>query len=195
MANTALAAGNLNEAEQLYLKSLAEFEQLDDPGNALINLFGLTRIALQREKPKEAFDLLGDARLFMENRQDHEEQARWWLLSGRIDLQQGNTDAAHSAFCQALEYSTKVSNTALIEILVDFASYFQQQLEHEFAALLLGYAQDQNGLSALLVKSHLDPLHASLAASMEAERLTALLEEGAVLDQQELIDRLLAECG
>ncbi|MEJ2487508.1 MAG: tetratricopeptide repeat protein [Anaerolineales bacterium] len=194
-ANTALAAGNLKEAEQLYLESLAEFEQLDDPGNALTNLFGLTRIALKRENLQEAHDLLQDARLFMENRQDSEEQARWWLLSGRIDLHQGNADAAHSAFCQALEYSTKVGNTALIQTLLDFASYYQQQLEYDLATLLLGFAKNQNGLSTVLVQGHIDPLQASLAVSLDKDSLSALMDKGATLDQQELVERLLAECG
>ena len=195
LANTALAAGNLNEAKMQYQECLAEFEQLGDPGNTLSSLFGLIQIALRQKKSKEALDLLLDARFFMEERQDYEEQTHWWLLSGRIDLQQGNADAAHSAFCHALKSSAQVGNTTTIETFLDFASYYHQQLEPELAALLLGYAQIQPGLSAVLVQSYLKPLHTSLAMSVDEDRLSVLLDEGAALDQQDLINRLLADCG
>ncbi len=88
-----------------------------------------------------------------------------------------------------------MGNTTTIETFLAFASYYHQQLEHELAALLLGYAQIQPGLPAVLVQSYLKPLHTSLAESLDEDRLSVLLDEGAALDQQELIDRLLADCG
>ena len=194
IANTSLAMGNLEEAEQIYLESLAEFEQLGDPGNALINLFGLTRIAIQQKKHRKALELLQDARSIMKGRHDSEDQARWCLLSGRISMQQNDLKAAHLALCRALEVHSKVHNHTLIETFIDFAHYHQRQSEVETAARLLGFIQAQSGLPALLIQERINPLSTKLIGDLDAGRLAELLDEGSALDQQTLTDSLLAGC-
>lgn len=194
IAITSVAMGDLEEAEQLFLESLAEFEQLSDLGNALINLFGLTYIALKQEHSKKARRLLQDAHPFMERRNDPTEQARWWLLSGRTSLQQGDSETARLYFCRAIELHGKVHNQTLVEIFLDFAHFHQQQSNLETAARLLGFVQAQPGLPALLVQERINPLNTRLAGEMIAGRLDLLLREGSTLDQQEFADSLLAEC-
>lgn len=195
IANTSCAVGNLEEAEQIYLESLAEFEYLNDPGNALINLFNLTWIAIQQKKTQKALQLLQDARSIMEKRNDTNEQARWWLLSGRISIQQGDMESSQLAFCRALEVHSKVTNHTLIETLLDVAHFHLQQSNLEIAACVLGFVQAQPGLPASLVQNRIQPLNKKLTGEIDSGQIVQLLHEGKDLDQQDLIDSLLADCG
>jgi tetratricopeptide (TPR) repeat protein len=191
LGQTTLAAGDSEEAENLFLESLAEFEQIGDEGNALINLLILGQMALQQGKIRQALDLLQDARPIMEKRDAYGEHARWWLLSGRISIQQGDQEAAYLAFSRALENIRHEAGPTLIEVLLDFALYFQEQSDQETAARLLGFVHSQPGLPALLVRDRIDPLHTSLTAALGDNRLAVLLDEGAAFDQQGLADQLL----
>jgi hypothetical protein len=114
-------------------------------------------------------------------------------LSGRVYLQQNNLETAQLALGQALEYSLQAGGLILTETILDFALLYRRPGEDENAARLLGFAQAQTGLPAVLVQGRLEPLRDSLAAVLDSESLDLLYAEGASYDQEALIRDLLGQ--
>jgi len=192
LGETYLASGDIKKAEELLQESLAEFEQLGDESNALSCLLDLVQIAWQDGQPQKAHGLLREARPILERRSDSKEQARWWQLSGRVYLQQGELDAAQLAFGQALDQSLQAGGIWLIVTILDFAYLYKGLSYEEKAARLLGFAQSQPGLPAALEQRRFEPLYESLKAMISDKKLALLVEEGARLDQQAIINNLKA---
>ena len=187
------ADGVFEEAEQVLQESLAEFELIGDEGNALSCLLDLGLIALQRERLQAALALLQDAHPILERWSDRKEQARWCQISGRISLQQGDLGTARLAFGHALKYSLQSRGVTHIETILNFATLYHSQSDMVNAAHLLGFAQSQTGLPAAVIQWRIEPLRASLAVGMDDNSLALLLEEGAKLDHQSIIDSLKAD--
>jgi predicted ATPase/DNA-binding CsgD family transcriptional regulator len=194
VGQTYLAEGKFKEAKNAFQESLIEFELVGDKGEALFSMLSLAQIAYQRRQLREAHDLLQDARQILERRSDSWEQARWWQLSGRVFVGQGDVEAAQHAFDQALEYSLQIGGEIFIETILDFVEIHPSRSDLETAGRLLGYAQAQAGLPAALVHNRIEPLRRSLTTQMDEKFMARLLEEGAALDQQ-AIQKLLAALG
>jgi predicted ATPase/DNA-binding CsgD family transcriptional regulator len=190
LGEASAAAGQLKEAEQLFLESLAEFEQIGDDGNTLRNLLDLGNIALQQGQTKKAHELLHDIRTILERRNANEESARFWQLEGQIYLHQGDLEAAYRSFQTALENNLQSGGTSLLETFLDFADYYQSQIDPESAARLLGFVQSKTGLPAVLVNNRINPLRASLEEEMGEESLANYLAQGAALDQKDILDMI-----
>jgi tetratricopeptide (TPR) repeat protein len=184
----ALAAGNFQEAEAMLLSSLAGFEEIGDKGNALANLLDLAQLALQRGQVKKGLDLLQEARPGLTQRQDSEELARWWQLSGRFQMREGDLNNARNSFERALEYSLQGGGTTLMESLLDFACLFLAQPAEETAARLLGFVQAQSSLPKVIIDRRIVPLRYALVADMGEQLASQLFEEGAVLDRKAIIE-------
>ncbi len=192
LGETYLAVGDFKKAEELLQESLAEFEQLGDEGNALTCLLDLGQLAWQVGQPQKARGLLRESRPILERRNDSKEQTRWWQLSGRVYLQQGELETAQLAFDRALEHSLSNGGIRFIETLLDFALLYKDLLAEEKAAYLLGFALAQTGLPASLVQWRIEPLRESLESITDDNKLALLLVEGARLNQQAIINNLEA---
>jgi tetratricopeptide (TPR) repeat protein len=184
LGETYLAQEDFERADQALKESLSGFEQVGDQGNALLSLLDLVRLALLQEQPQIAHRLLQEARSIMGGRQDREEQAQWWLLSGRAYLQQNNLEIAHLVLSRALEYSFQGSRLTLVRTTLDLADLKLHQGDEENAARLTGFAQSHSGMPAALKQQRLEPLQAKLSAALEDDLLAALYGEGAALDAQ-----------
>ena len=192
LGETYLAEDDLVNAASALLQSLAEFEQIGDNGNAVLALQDLTQMALRQNKPQAARHFLQDAHPLIELRHDSQEQIQWRQLSGRVYLQQGDLQAAHLEFSQALDDVRQTQTDTPIEIFLDFAALYNKQANTEEAARLLGFVQVQNQLPAPSVHYLVEPLHQALAAKLDEAVLAALFHEGAQLNQQAIITQLLA---
>lgn len=192
---TCLARGAYGEAEAVLQESLAEFEQVGDHGNAVWALTDLAEMACLQERPKKALAFLDDARAIMQQRRDSKEQTRWWQLSGRVALQQGNVKNARLAFEHALAYSLQSQGMVIVESILDFANLQRVESDLESAARLLGFVQVQPGLSATLIQRQIEPLRSSLSAARGEHWLAMMAEEGAQLDQQTILKTLQTDIG
>jgi tetratricopeptide (TPR) repeat protein len=185
-----LLGGDTVRAESAFLESLAEFERVGDEVNPYWSLLGLARIALRRGQPEITREFLKEAGNIMEGRQDSEDQAIWWRLSGRLSLLQGDPMKAWRELGRALDYGRQAGNMDLLWTIVEFAYWYQRQDDAEQAARLLGFVRSQDGKSAELVQWRIEPLLESLAANMMEQELSLLMAEGAQLDRQAIIDGL-----
>ena len=192
---TCLGEEKFKEAESYYLETLAEFEEMGDPGNIFDSLITLGQIALIRNRPLRTLDLLQDAAPILETYRDDSSQADQWLLSGRVSLQLGDADTALNAICHALHLHRRITDRLLLEAFLDLAHYYHHQSKNKHAARLLGFVQSRVRMTTILVQKRIAPLQASLFETIGEEQLAELLKEGAALNQQELINRLLADCG
>lgn len=193
LGETYLAAGDLDAAQQTLLGSLAQFEELGDEENALASLFGLVELAWLRRKPRAAHGLLRDARVILERRSDSYDQARYWQLSGRVYLLQGDAETAWLAFSDALEHSLEAGGVSFLETLLGFAEWHSDQGKEKLSARLLGYARAQEGLPAALRRWRIEPLRARLETGLGPEAVAALIAEGAALQQDVIINWLRQE--
>jgi tetratricopeptide (TPR) repeat protein len=184
LGETYLAQEDFERADQALKESLSGFEQVGDQGNALLSLLDLVRLVLTQEQPQIAHRLLQEARSIMDGRQDREEQAQWWLLSGRAYLQQNNLEIAHLALSRALEYSFQGSRLTLVRTTLGLADLKLHQGDEGNAARLTGFAQSHSGMPAALKQQRLEPLQVKLLAALEDDLLAALYGEGAALDAQ-----------
>ena len=195
MAAAYFAEGNFEDAKELLQEGLAEFEQLGDEKNALKNLLMLGEFELHVGQLQEVLELLQDARLILDRRQDSVERARWWQLFGLVSQLQNDPETALLAFCRALGFHSKIDKATLIEILINIALFHQHHSDPKTAVRLLGYVQSQSGLPTLLMRDRIDPLYIELSAIMDQETFMSLLEEGASLERQAILDILLEKCG
>lgn len=179
-----------DRAEEVFVQSLEEFNQAADEANAFWSLLGLAQVGLQQERAEIAQGFLEKAGEILKGRQDSEDQALWWQLSGRLALLRGKPVEVRQALDRALEYSQQASDMDLIRTVVEFACWYQGQNDMAQAARLLGFAQSQVGLPADLIQWRIEPLIASVAAAMDEGELSSLLEEGASLDRQAIVDGL-----
>jgi len=192
LGETFLAEGDFANAESALLKSLSEFEQIGDKGNAVLALQDLTQMALVQNQPQAGRRFLQDVRPIIEQRQDSKEQIQWWQLSGRVYLQLGDLKAANLDFYRALDDALQAHADMLIEVFLDFASLAYCQSDIEKSARLLGFVQAQNQLPAPYIQYRVEPLHLVLSTKLDETLLTPLLNEGADLPQKAVITMLLA---
>jgi predicted ATPase/class 3 adenylate cyclase len=186
-----LLSGDNVRAEEAFLQSLDEFAQTVEGSESFWSMLGLTRIALRRGQVEMAREFLNKAGDVLEGREDSYDQARWWQVSGRLSLLQNKPAKAQQALDRALAYSQQVDDMALVRTIIEFAYLYQTQSDLQGAARLLGFVQSQAGLEAGLVQWRIEPLLESLAAALDEQELSLLLEEGAKLDRQAIIDNLI----
>lgn len=193
LGETYLAEADFEKADEVLKESLSSFEQVGDEGNALFSLLDLVELALRQSQPQVAQRLLRQARPLADRRQRSEVQALWWLLSGRVYLHQNDLETVNLALDRALEYSIQAGGLMLTETILDFALLYRRLGEDENAARLLGFAQAQTGLPAVLVQGRLEPLRESLATVLDNDSLALLYAEGAALGSEEVANSLLTE--
>ena len=179
--------GDTVRAEEAFLQSLDEFAQITDEAHSFWSFLGLSRVALRRGQVEAARRFLSKAAGVLEGRQDNSDQTRWWQISGRLSLLQGDVEKARQEFARALEYSQLADNIELMKMVVEFAYLYQDQSDTEQATRLLGFVQSQAGLPAELLQWRIEPLLVSLAVVMDEQKISLLLAEGAKLDRQAII--------
>ena len=186
-----LLGGDTVRAKEAFLSSLDELAQIAHEAHSFWSLLGLARIALRERQAETAHEFLNQAGAVIEGRQDSYEQARWWQVSGRLSLLQNKPAKARQALDRALAYSQQVDDMAIVRTIVEFAYLYQTQSDLQGAARLLGFVQSQATLEAGLVQWRIKPLLESLAAALDEQELSLLLEDGAKLDRQAIIDNLI----